>query len=161
MRYNIPQTRSKTGLGMVPEYIVKNIENIFMDIKLDIKTEKQIYLENNNNIEYIRYSYYYDAYEIIYKKFIHFISNKFLFWESNMNNKVCDYKYKSGTYSGMICGRSINIICIDKKGNWRCSKHISSKYHILVIMKDVNLKRNMETIVNFIIVKIKMLKLMM
>lgn len=129
MTYNIPKTRSKTGLGMVPEYIVKNIDDIFKDINLYIKSEKDIYLENNNNNEYIRFSYYCDAYELIYEKFMYFIFNKFLFWEKNMNHRICDYKYKNGKYAGMFCGRIIDIKCTDENGMWRCSKHISSKYH--------------------------------
>lgn len=114
---------------MVPEYITKNIENIFVDIKTNIESEKKIYLENNNNELYIKYCNYKEAFNLIYNSFMHCIYNKYLFWESNMNHRICDYKYKKGTYAGLFCGRTIDIKCTDNNGRWRCSKHISTKYH--------------------------------
>lgn len=137
----IPNSISDNGFRMVPIKIFNQINNTLIYRKNDLNIEQKI-AEDNNHDDIIKYKYYEEYFSIIQED-IYDLFNQKLFWNLNMNSRVCDHKYKNGTKKGLICGRRIDIKvdqnCKEENGKWRCGKHVSMKvYKPMVKNIDLN-----------------------
>lgn len=102
---NIPNSKSCDGFRMIPKKIFNQINNILIYRKNDININKQIAIEDHHN-DIIKYKYYNEMFNFIQND-IYELFNKNLFWNFNMDSRVCENKFKYGKY--------------------RCCKHISTK----------------------------------
>lgn len=123
----IPESKTKNGFRMIPIKIFKQINDILNYRKNNININEKIAIENNHQ-DILKYKYYNEFLDILQKD-LYELFNKKLFWELNMDKRVCDFKIKSGKYQGLYCGKRIDIKSMNKDGYYRCSSHISSKYY--------------------------------
>lgn len=124
---NIPNSKSCDGFRMIPKKIFNQINNILIYRKNDININNQIAIENHHN-NIIKYKYYNEMFNFIQND-IYELFNKNLFWNFNMDSRVCEHKFKNGKNKGLYCGKRIDITCTDKYGKYRCCKHISTKIY--------------------------------
>lgn len=127
MKFRILDIFPFKGLTIMPIILINKIKNIFDDIKNDIEIDKNIDIENNS-FNPDKYKFYDELFDIIQTKIINSFNSSY-FWALVMNEKICDYKYKSGKNAGTICGKRIEIECYNKNGYYRCAKHISTKIY--------------------------------
>lgn len=118
----IPQDKKIT---IIPNLLIKYINNIILDIKGDIDVDQDI----------IRNKYQLYIINEVYNR-INELFNNCSFWKNIMNIHYCDFKYKNGIKKGLFCGKSIDIVCEDGKNYYKCSRHISKKYYKPIKKKD-------------------------
>lgn len=143
--YNIPVLKkqsvsTKNGFKIYSENLINFINNFYKEIEDYINIEEKIAIENHHN-DIIKYKYYKEFYNYIQYQFYTKINYKYgngSFWGNLLGHNVCEYKNKNGKNEDVYCGRSIEIEPNHKHGNYRCSRHISKKYHTPISNNIVN-----------------------
>lgn len=127
-KLKIAKSTIKNEFKILSNNLINLITKSFINFKNEIETEKIISIENNN-YDKLYYKGCDDAYNIIMYNFYTQL-NSLNFWDNMLVENTCNYIIKNENNYDYFCGRRIDIKCKHKDGKYRCSTHISSKYHI-------------------------------